>query len=71
MSIMVQKNQNIGLLMTIPGINVYSAAAIMSEIDDISRFKGKESLAAYAGLIPRLDESSSRKVLGHISKHGP
>ncbi len=28
-------NEGVKILMTIPGINVYSAAAIMSEIDDI------------------------------------
>lgn len=71
MSRAVENNEDIRLLMTIPGINVYSATAIMSEIDDISRFRRKESLAAYAGLIPRLDESSNRRILGHISKHGP
>ena len=34
----VINDRNVKLLMTIPGINIYSSAAIMSEIDDISRF---------------------------------
>ncbi len=64
-SIMVRR------LMTIPGINVYSAAAIISEIDDISRFSSKEKLASYAGLVPRQDQSGNRDIRGHITKHGP
>ncbi len=57
--------------MTIPGINVYSASAILAEIDDISRFSTKEHLASYAGLVPRQDQSGDRDIRGHISKHGP
>ena len=57
--------------MTIPGINLYSASAILSEIDDVSRFPTKEKLAAYAGLVPRQDQSGNRDIKGHITKHGP
>ena len=64
-------NRGVKILMTIPGINVYSAAAIMSEIDDISRFSSKEKLASYAGPVPRQSRSGSRDQRGHISKQGP
>lgn len=57
--------------MTIPGINVFSAAAIMSEIDSISRFPNKEKFASYAGLVPRQDQSGSIDRRGHTSKRGP
>ncbi|MDA8054910.1 MAG: IS110 family transposase [Thermoplasmatales archaeon] len=67
----VKDDQRIKLLMTIPGINVYSAAVIISEIDDISRFKSKEKLASYSGLVPRQDQSGDRDIRGHISKRGP
>ena len=67
----VINDRNVNLLMTIPGIGIYSSAAIMSEIDDISRFSSKEKLASYAGLVPRQDQSGSRDMRGHISKHGP
>ncbi|OWP57170.1 MAG: hypothetical protein B2I17_01985 [Thermoplasmatales archaeon B_DKE] len=59
------------LQVTIPGVHVYSAAAILAEIDDISRFPSKEKLAVYAGLVPRQDKSGSSYIRGHISKHGP
>ena len=64
-------DRNVNLLMTIPGMGIYSSAAIMSEIDDISLFATKEKLAAYAGLVPRQDQSGNRDIKGHISKHGP
>ena len=64
-------NEEAKLLMTIPGINVYSAAAIISEIDGIHRFDSNEKLASYAGLVPRQSQSGSRDQRGHISKNGP
>ena len=53
-------------LMTILGINVYSAAAQMSEIDNISRFSSKEKFASYADLLPRQDQSGNKDVRGQI-----
>ena len=67
----VKDDGNVKLLMTIPGINVYSAAVIVSEIDDISRFKSKEKFASYSGLVPRQNQSGGRDIRGHISKRGP
>ncbi|MEM3845124.1 MAG: transposase [Candidatus Parvarchaeota archaeon] len=49
----VKDDGNVNLLMTIPGINVYSAAVIVSEIDDVSRFEPKEKFASYSRLVPR------------------
>ena len=67
----VVNDRNVNLLMTIPGIGIYSSAAIMAEIDDISRFGSKEKLASYSGLVPRQDQSGNRDMRGHITKHGP
>ena len=66
-----KNDRNVNLLMIIPGIGIYSSSAIMSEIDDISRFGSKEKLASYAGLIPRQDQSGTTYIRGHITKHGP
>ena len=57
--------------MTIPGINYYSACGIYSEIGNISRFRNKEKLASYTGLVPKEYSSGQRVVKGHITKHGP
>ena len=68
---MVISNDDVRLLMTIPGINVYSAACIVSEIDDLSRVGSKEKHASYAGLVPRQSQSGSMDRKVHITKHGP
>ncbi len=57
--------------MTIPGINLYTAAGILSEIGTINRFENKLKFASCTGLIPS-DHSSSETILkDHITKHGP
>ena len=70
-AVMLSGNEDARLLMSIPGINVYSAACIIAEIDDVSRFGSKEKLASYAGLVSRQDQSGSVDRRGHITKHGP
>ena len=65
------ENSNVNLLMTIPGINIYSATSIVAEIGDINRFEKKEKLASYSGLTPRQNQSGNRDIKGHITKHGP
>ncbi len=67
----VVNDRKVNLLMTIPGIGIYPSAAIMAEIDDISRFGSKEKLASYSGLVPKQDQSGNRDMRGHITKHGP
>jgi len=71
MASMLMGNESVERLMTIPGINVYSAAVIISEMDEISRFARKEKLASYAGLVPRQDQSGGMDIRGHITKRGP
>ena len=44
----VMDDNRVKLLMIIPRINVYFAAVIISEIDDILRFCPKEKFASYA-----------------------
>ena len=66
----VASDRNVSLLMTIPGVGIYSSAAIMSEIDDISRFGSKEKLASYAPVTGQ-NQSGNLDIRGHITKHGP
>jgi len=63
--------EEVKLLMSFPGIDVYTALAIYSEIGDISRFPDKEHFASYAGLVPRVDQSGEREIHGKITKKGP
>ena len=59
------------LLMSLPGIDYYSAIAIYSEIGDINRFPDRDHLASYTGLVPKVTQSGSQERYGHITKRGP
>jgi len=58
------------LLTTIPGVGIYSALIILSEIGDITRFPCEEKLYAYAGVIPSVHQSGEHTYHGHITKQG-
>jgi hypothetical protein len=57
--------------MTIPGVNVQTAAAFMAAVGDIRRFPSAKQLVGYLGLDPRVRQSGNREARhGHISKTG-
>lgn len=58
------------LLTTIPGIGIYSALIVLSEIGDITRFPCEEKLYSYAGLIPSVHQTGEHSYHGHITKQG-
>jgi transposase len=58
------EREDVRMLMTIPGVDYYTAVALVAEIGDIRRFPTKRELASYAGLVPRADNSGD-----HVSWH--
>jgi len=64
------KYKEVRLLITIPGIGVYSALLIFSEIGNINRFNSEEKLFSYAGLTPRVHQSGENSYHGRITKDG-
>ncbi len=58
------------ILTTIPGIGIYSALIILSEIGDITRFPCEEKLYSYAGVTPSVHQSGEHQYHGHITKQG-
>jgi len=58
------------LLMTMPGVDYYSAMLLLAEIGDIKRFSSPKKLVAYAGLAPGMRSSAEKTVRGHITKEG-
>ncbi|XVU20795.1 IS110 family transposase [Actinoplanes sp. CA-054009] len=54
-----------GLLTTVPGLGVTSAAVILAGLGDPDRFTTLAGIRAFTGLVPKLDES------GTSSRHGP
>lgn len=61
-----EERADVRLLMTIPGVDYYSALAIVAEIGDIRRFPTKAQLCSLAGVVPRADNSGA-KVSQHRS----
>src|SRR6266516_636911 len=58
-------------LMTVPGVNVQTAATFMAAIGDIRRFPSPRKLVSYVGLDPRVRQSGSTPARhGRISKAG-
>jgi transposase len=59
-------------LMTIPGVDVTTAATLMGAIGDISRFPTPRHLVGYLGLHPKVRQSGSAEARhGRTSKEGP
>jgi transposase len=58
-------------LMSVPGVNVQTAATFMAAIGDIGRFSSPRKLVSYLGLDPRVRQSGSTPARhGRISKAG-
>lgn len=60
----------IELLTSIKGVGRYSAAAIMIQIEDISRFSCPKKLVGFFGLNPTIEESGDKKLRARMSKKG-
>lgn len=59
-------------LMTLPGVSVVTAIALLGAIGDIRRFPTPRHLVGYLGLDPRVRQSGSEPAKhGRISKQGP
>jgi len=61
---LAEEDEDVKLLMTVPGIGYYSALLVKSEIGDVNRFPFGERLCSYAGLVP------STRSSGRMVRHG-
>jgi transposase len=57
-------------LMSVPGVGPFVALTYKSSIEDPGRFARGEDVGAYAGLVPRRNQSGERDYKGRISKAG-
>lgn len=55
---------------SIQGISLISAASLIGEFGDISRFDNPNQMLAYAGLEPSRSQSGTTDFKGHMVKHG-
>ena len=61
---------DVRLLLSLKGVNVYSALLIRSEIGRIERFSDYRKLVSWAGLAPSLHQSGDVEYHGNITKQG-
>jgi transposase len=57
-------------LLSIPGVGLLTATALVAFIGDVRRFPSGRHLASYLGLTPREFSSGLKRYLGRISKRG-
>jgi len=64
------EDEDVRLLLSMTGIDVYSALLIRSEIGSIERFPHYKKLVSWAGIAPSLHQSGSVEYHGSITKQG-
>jgi transposase len=68
---MVVDDSDVKFLMTIPGMNLFTASATKARIgDDISKFPTKKHLCSYAGLVPGASNSGEYESKHNHVKRG-
>jgi transposase len=68
---LTEGDRMVELLQTIPGCGPISAWTIRAYTDDIKRFASAKKYAAYAGLVPWVQNSNETVRHGKITKRGP
>ena len=65
-----RNDKSIRILLSITGVDIFSAMLISSEIVDVRRFSTPWKLVSYAGLTPSARESAGKTITGRITKQG-
>jgi transposase len=60
----------VGLLMTIPGVGIRTAEAVVAYMDNADRFRRNKSVGCYFGMVP-CEDTSVKSRFGHITREGP
>lgn len=58
------------LVHELPSVAAQTAATILYELGDVSRFRNAKAVASYAGLVPRVANSADRSHHGAVTKCG-
>lgn len=59
-------NESVKILMSMTGVNYFSAMMISSEIGDIKRFSSPQKLVSWAGLCPSVHQSGNSLYMGKM-----
>jgi transposase len=71
LSDLVLNDEDVAILTSIPGVGLITAATIRAYTDDIDRYESAKKYAAYAGLVPWVQNSNTTIHHGHITRRGP
>lgn len=63
-------NDRVKLLMTLPGVSINVAQALLAAFGEVDRFADGDRAASYLGLVPRVRQSADKCHRGPISKAG-
>jgi len=70
LAVLAREMPAVARLMTVPGIGLIIATALVAFVGDLRRFPTARHFASYLGLTPREYSSGLRQRLGRISKRG-
>lgn len=65
------EDERVKLLMTMPGVGVRTAEAVVAWVDEVKRFKRASSIGSYFGLVPAQQQSGRQNHLGRVTRQGP
>jgi len=65
-----ENNEEVKLLVSIPGVATDSAVAIVLEIEDVTKFDSAKKMASFFGVHPVFKESGDGRWGNHMSKKG-
>jgi len=58
------------ILVSFPGVAMVTAATVIGEVGDFTRFTHRKAIGRFAGLNPRVFASGGKQRTGHIAKTG-
>jgi transposase len=62
--------ENMRLLLGVPGVGLLTGMTLLTEIEEINRFHNTDKFAAYVGLIPSTHSSGEKENVGKITHRG-
>jgi transposase len=65
-----QFSKSVHLLCSIPGIGITTSMKILTELEDIKRFKNLDQLCGYIGLVPTTKSSGDKDKVGEMTNRG-
>jgi len=64
------EDRRVRLLMTMTGVGYFTALLVLSEVGDVSRFRGDKEFASWMGLTPSVHQSGERTRTGSVCGPG-